>query len=93
LNNTSAGLYATYKAVPDYLGDAFVYEFDGVQVQGLTTSLSTSGCGLYGSVASLVQPYVIAQLQTQVNTIINQYLPSSASYLAPGVGDTICPAP
>lgn len=93
LSNTSAQLDTTYKATLDYFGDAFVYEFDGAQTQGLTANLSTSGCGLYGYVASLVQPYAISQMQTQINSIINQYLPSSASYLAPGVSDTICPAP
>ncbi|HTI96712.1 MAG TPA: hypothetical protein VL425_09415, partial [Rudaea sp.] len=85
-------LDTTYWASHDYLGDAFVYQFVDAQVQGLTTNLSTQGCGpLYDAATSFVQPYVIQQMQTQINNMINSYIPTGAS--DPGVGDTICPAP
>jgi hypothetical protein len=93
LSNTSAELDTTYFASQDYLGDAFVYTLDGVQIQGLTTSLSTSGCGFYGYAAAFVQPYVIQQIQTQVQNEIDSHLASGGNAQAPGVGDTICPAP
>jgi hypothetical protein len=93
LSGISAELDTTYLASLDYLGDAFVYELPSVQIQGLTGTLTASGCGLYGTVIPFAQPYVIQQMQVQINNIISSYLPSGGIEQAPGVGDTICPAP
>jgi autotransporter-associated beta strand protein len=92
LSGTSAQLNTVYWAGRDYLGDAFIYQLHDATTQNLTTNLSTSGCGFYGYATSFVQPYVIQQMQVQINNIIDGYLPSP-DYYAPGVRDTICPAP
>jgi autotransporter-associated beta strand protein len=90
-SNNSADLTTDYSAARDPFGDAFVYAFDDVQANSLNTSLSSSGCGLYGTAISAFGPYLIPQLQAQLNAAINSAIPSGAT--APGVDATICPAP
>lgn len=93
LTNTSADLDLNYLASLDYLGDAFVYTFNGAQVNSLNTNVSSSGCGLYGVFINASAPYVIPQIQTSLNTAINSFLLDGGAGPVPGVGDTICPAP
>jgi hypothetical protein len=90
-SNIAANLATDYFAARDSFGDAFIYAFDGAQTNALNASIASSGCGLYGPAISAFGPYVIAQLQAQLNAAINAAIPSGAA--APGVGETICPAP
>lgn len=93
LSNASAELDTTYRAALDYLDDAFVYELLDPQTQGLTANLITSGCGVYGYASSFVQPYLIDQIRVLINNQIHNNFSPEDALLAPGVGDTICPAP
>jgi hypothetical protein len=89
-SNTTYDVMAAYAVEADSLGGAYVDALNDVQVTSLNTSISSSGCGTYGAIIPLLQPYVLPQVQAALNTQINSLIPKPNG---PGVGETICPAP
>jgi hypothetical protein len=83
-------IVASYAAIPDYAGCARIDALDGAEATAVNAALSSSDCGIYSGLIAYVQPYVVAQLQTELTNQINALLPKPDG---PGVGDTICPAP
>ena len=89
-SNTVFDLTVAYAAEPDSLGGAYISALNDAQFDSLNTSLSSAGCGAYGAIVPLLQPYVLPQIQTQLNNAINALIPKPDG---PGVGETMCPAP
>lgn len=71
-------------------GGAYITALQGADIDSLDTSLSSAGCGVYGSLIPLVQPYVLSQIQPLLNNAVNSRIPKP---YGPGCGETICPAP
>ena len=89
-SNTVFDLTAIYLAEPDSLGGAYISTLQDVHFDSLNTSLSSAGCGVYGAIIPFLQPYVVPQIQTQLDNAVNQLIPKPNG---PGVGETMCPAP
>jgi autotransporter-associated beta strand protein len=98
LSNASANLAVVYDVSRDLFGDAFAYALDDIpQLSTLNGSVSSSGCGLYGYLiaagAQYFGPQLLEQVRLEMNVAVAQNFPTGALAIAPGVGDTICPAP
>jgi hypothetical protein len=89
-SNIVFDLSAFYTAEPDSLGGAYITAAGGAEIDSLNTSISSSGCGIYGAIIPLLQPYLLPQVQAQMNDAINSLIPKPDG---PGYGETICPAP